>query len=310
MALRKYSVQEVRDAADAIGLDPDFAESIYGKESSYGNNPAALRARSVTLPKSRQKVIVRGPFQLTDGTFMQTARKYNLPMNAEDPDNHLEAALLHMKDVLTAADGDYAKAARIYKAGSDLPKSTDETGETTLQYGADIAANVAQLKAQRPALAGSDTMGLQDQGTPFVTEQASYPPELPAALVAGDAKPSAPLNIPGINPQALALAQRLRAGAPQRDSLGLPIFEMPHFDQLGGALPQEPANLPQILFADSPGYGLPAAFGAGNTLGDNLLSDSTDPGLQYANDADLTAYVNQLYDEEMQNRNYGGLPTA
>lgn len=152
---RKYTTQEVRDAALAYDLDPDFVEAVYAVESSRGTNPSAMTARAVK--RKRDSTIVRGPFQLEDDTTFDLIKKHGLGnVNIDDPDVHLDLALRLMSDLKDKYGGDYNKVARAYLGGPGGVADTtlkDELGTTTGAYSNKIMQEMAQLKGSPDAQA-------------------------------------------------------------------------------------------------------------------------------------------------------------
>ncbi len=140
---RPYTLKEVRDAAVAYGLDPDFAEAIYAVESSRGTNPQAMTARSIK--RKRDSTIVRGPFQLEDSTTADLIRENKLGnVNVDDPDAHLDLAMRQMRKLQDRYNGDPVKMAQAY-----LGRGTDELGTTSEGYGNKIIAEMQKLKGGR-----------------------------------------------------------------------------------------------------------------------------------------------------------------
>jgi len=153
---RPYTVKEVRDAALAYDLDPDFVEAVYAEESSRGTNPKAMTAR--TVKRKRDSTIVRGPFQLEDDTTSDLVRKHKLGnVNVDDPDVHLDLALRLMRDLKDKYGGDYDKVARAYLGGAGGVADTtlkDELGTSTGTYSNKIMQEMARLKgSNEPTLA-------------------------------------------------------------------------------------------------------------------------------------------------------------
>lgn len=140
---RAYTPKEIEDAARAYGLDPDFVDAIYAAESSRGTNPKAMEPRSVK--RKRDSTIVRGPFQLEDGTTSDLIRKHKLGnVDVDDPDVHLDLALRLMRDLKDRYNGDYSKVARAY-----LGFGTDELGTSDAAYKNKVMAEVEKLKDKR-----------------------------------------------------------------------------------------------------------------------------------------------------------------
>lgn len=150
---RAYTTKEVRDAALAYDLDPDFVEAVYAVESSRGTNPKAMTARAVK--RKRDSTIVRGPFQLEDDTTADLVKKHGLGnVNIDDPDVHLDLALRLMQDLKEKYGGDYNKVARAYLGGpGGVADSTlkDELGTSTGAYSNKIMQEMAQLKGSPDA---------------------------------------------------------------------------------------------------------------------------------------------------------------
>lgn len=150
---RPYTTEELRSAAQAYGIDPDFVEAVYAVESSRGTNPQAMVAR--TVKRKRDSTIVRGPFQLEDGTASDIIRKNKLGnVNVDDPDVHLDLALRLMQDLKKRYDGDYGKMAQAY-----LGFGTDELGTTDKAYRNRIMTEMASLRSAR----GDEALGVPAQ---------------------------------------------------------------------------------------------------------------------------------------------------
>lgn len=183
MPFRAYTTQEVRDAAKAYGVDPDFAEAVYAVESSRGTNPKAMTARSVK--RKRDSTIVRGPFQLEDDTTADLIRKNNLGnVNVDDPDAHLDLAMRLMRELKDTYNGDYNKVARAYLggAGGVADQSLkDELGTSTGAYGNKIVAEMDRLKGGAP----SGGPAYADSGGPELPESTRLALDA-AAQPAGD----------------------------------------------------------------------------------------------------------------------------
>lgn len=140
MAFRAYTNKEVRDAALAYGIDPDFAEAVYAAESSRGTNPVAMKARSVK--RKRDSTFVRGPFQLEDDTTADLIRDNGLGnVNVDDPDVHLDLAMRQMRKLQERYNNDPVKMAQAY-----LGFGTDELGTTSAAYSNKILAEMNRLK--------------------------------------------------------------------------------------------------------------------------------------------------------------------
>lgn len=174
---RTYSVKEVRDAAQAYGVDPDFFEAVYAVESSRGTNPKALEPR--TVKRKRDSTIVRGPFQLEDDTTSDLLKKHGMQgANVDDPDVHLDLALRLVKDLKERYNGDYGKVAQAY-----LGFGTDELGTTDRAYRNKIMAEMKKLKGNKevtpeiglPTLPKPEGMGLPslDEIAPYHAADAS-----------------------------------------------------------------------------------------------------------------------------------------
>jgi hypothetical protein len=158
---RPYTDDEIRKAAEAYDLDPDFVQAVYAVESSRGTNPKAMSARSVK--RKRDSTIVRGPFQLEDDTTSDLIKKHGLgDVNVDDPDTHLDLALRLMKDLKDQYGGDYSKVAARY-----LGTGTDELGTTTGAYSNKIMAEMAKRKGDGgQAPLSADEMDARLMGPP------------------------------------------------------------------------------------------------------------------------------------------------
>lgn len=152
---RPYSAEEIRSAAQAYGVNPDFAEAVYAAESSRGTDPRAMTAR--TIKRKRDSTIVRGPFQITDDTAADIIRKNKLGnVNVDDPDTHLDLAMRLMKELQTMYGGDFNKMAQAYLAGpGGVGKNVqDELGTTPAKYSNRILQEMASLRgSDAPTLA-------------------------------------------------------------------------------------------------------------------------------------------------------------
>jgi hypothetical protein len=179
---RPYTTKEIRDAANAYGVDPDFAEAVYAAESSRGTDPRAMSSRVVR--RKRDTTMVRGPFQLEDGTVSDLIRNEKLgAVNVDDPDTHLDLAMRQMRKLQTQFGGDLDKMSQAYLggAGSVGTNNRDELGTSVGAYSNKILAEVAKLKNGRvpdtlaadstrvPSLPSADEMDamLMPEITPF-----------------------------------------------------------------------------------------------------------------------------------------------
>lgn len=154
---RPYTTEELRAAANAYGIDPNFVEAVYAVESSRGTNPKALEPR--TVKRKRDTTIVRGPFQLEDGTASDIIRENKLgDVNVNDPDVHLDLALRLMQKLYKMYDGDYNKMAQAYLAGpGGVGKDVkDELGTTPAVYSNKILAEMNALKGGASPSAPAD----------------------------------------------------------------------------------------------------------------------------------------------------------
>jgi len=160
---RPYSREELRQAAESYGIDPAFVEAVYSVESSDGNDPNAMRARSVK--RKRDRTIVRGPFQLEDDTVADLIRKHKLgSVNVDDPDTHLDLALRQMAELRDRYAGDYRKMAQAYLGGPGgvtNPNAKDELGTSTGVYGNKILAKMNEISG------GTDVSAPMGGGAPF-----------------------------------------------------------------------------------------------------------------------------------------------
>jgi hypothetical protein len=211
---RPYTTQEIRDAAEAYGVDPAFALAIYERESSNGTNPNAMKARSVK--RKRDTTIVRGPFQLEDGTASDLIRKNKLGnVNVDDPDAHLDLAMRLMRELSDRYNGDPVKMAKAYLGGPGgvTNNTKDELGTSTSAYANDIVAAMQRLKGDTAAPVALDTdiaelTNLDDLGS-LMPDKAT--PFNSGAMMPAD-------DMFGI-PEMPAMAQGI-----ERDPLGLPMF--------------------------------------------------------------------------------------
>lgn len=147
---RPYTTTEIRDAANAYGVDPDFAEAVYAAESSRGTDPKAMSSRVVR--RKRDTTIVRGPFQLEDGTTSDLIRSEKLGVvNVDDPDVHLDLAMRQMRKLQTQFGGDLSKMAQAYLGGpgSVGTQNRDELGTSVGDYSNKILTEMARLKGGR-----------------------------------------------------------------------------------------------------------------------------------------------------------------
>lgn len=146
-----YPVEKIRNAAVAYGLDPDFVEAVYAAESSRGLDPNAMRAR--TVKRKRDSTVVRGPFQLEDGTAADLIRKHKLGnVDVNDPEVHLDLALKLMQDLQKRYDGDANKMAQAYLGGpgSVGTNNRDELGTSVGDYSNKIIAEMTKLRGGAP----------------------------------------------------------------------------------------------------------------------------------------------------------------
>lgn len=178
---RPYTSEELRAAAEAYGLDPDFVEAVYAAESSRGTNPKAMTAR--TVKRKRDTTIVRGPFQLEDDTTTDLIRKHKLGnVNVNDPDVHLDLALRLMQDLQRQYGGDYAKMAKAYLGGPGGVTNSaakDELGTSTQGYSNRILAEMAALKGGRPGAPAAPALPSADQMDALLMPQLSLPTATP-----------------------------------------------------------------------------------------------------------------------------------
>lgn len=176
---RPYTTEELRAAAEAYGLDPDFVEAVYAAESSRGTNPRAMTARPVK--RKRDTTIVRGPFQLEDDTTADLIRRHKLGnVNVDDPDVHLDLALRLMQDLQRQYGGDYAKMAKAYLGGPGgvtNSSAKDELGTSTGAYSNRILAEMAALKGRSAptSMAGAPGPMTADQMDALLMPQLTSP---------------------------------------------------------------------------------------------------------------------------------------
>lgn len=235
---RPYTREELRRAAEEYGIDPAFVEAVYSVESSNGTDPNAMRARSVK--RKRDSTIVRGPFQVEDGTAAELIRKNKLgAVNVDDPDTHLDLAMRLMSELRDRYDGDYRKMAQAYHGGPGSvtdPSRKDELGTTGNVYGQKILAKMNALGGSTDALA---TIGGPPVGAPDALILSPLPESASSPFMHGA---SADDNIFGIpagfedNPLFIGGAGGGIDNPLMIGSLGIP-------DELGGDVsPAEPAT--------------------------------------------------------------------
>lgn len=203
MAFRAYTTKEVRDAAQAYGVNPDFAEAVYAVESSRGTNPKAMTARSVK--QKRGSTFVRGPFQLEDATTADLVRENGLgAVNVDDPDVHLDLAMRQMRKLQDRYDGDLVKMAQAYLGGPGGvgTNTRDELGTSTGDYSNKIVAEMRKLQGP-PA----DVADVAAQLDPFTADMGG-------AIPADDM-----FGMPAMN-----AAPRMAPSNIERDPLGLPMY--------------------------------------------------------------------------------------
>lgn len=196
MAFRAYTVKEVRDAAKAYGVNPDFAEAIYARESSRGTNPKALTTRAVK--RKKDTTFVRGPFQLEDDTTSDLIRDNKLTgVNVDDPDAHLDLAMRLMKKLQDQYRGDPVKMAQAYLGGPGGvgTNTQDELGTTTGAYGNDVVAEMQRLQKTSSYAPSADEMD---------------------ELLMGESPPDDMLGIPAMPPMGQSMPI-------EHDPLGLPM---------------------------------------------------------------------------------------
>jgi hypothetical protein len=216
MAFRPYTVAEVRDAALAFGVDPDFAEAIYARESSRGANANALTVRKVERKKSGP-TFVRGPFQLEDDTTMGIIRNNKLPIaniNVNDPDTHLQLAMQLMRELQDRRNGDIHKMAQDYLG----PGGSDELGSTPQSYADQVVTEYRKLKGE----SGTAPSGGVYAGLPAAPVGTPMFPEL--GTTGGEAIPADDLfGIPPM-PAMPTLPKMPNMASIPRDPLGLPMY--------------------------------------------------------------------------------------
>lgn len=264
---RPYTQEELTRAAESYGLDPAFVQAVYSVESSNGTDPNAMRARSVQ--RKRDRTIVRGPFQLEDGTVSDIVRKAKLgPVNVDDPDTHLDLAMRIMSDLRDRYDGDYRKMAQAYLGGAGgvaNTKAKDELGTTTESYGNRILAEMNRISG--------------DQGERMAS--------LPAGL---DLAAPGPRTAPDTSNPLMELSPYMHgadAGGDMfgmsDDMLAMPAASPDSWHALVAANRSSPSTV---------GLGIPDELGA---LPDRLPNADT---------ADIDQYLSRLVSEEMDGRDY------
>lgn len=205
---RPYTSDEIRDAAEAYGVDPNFALAVYEVESSNGTNPKAMKARAVK--RKRDTTFVRGPFQLEDDTTSDLIRENKLGnINIDDPDTHLDLAMRQMRKLADRYKGDPIMMSKAY-----LGFGTDELGTTSEGYSNKIYAAMQRLQggaspASIPTLAALTAEDVTGLGAlaPMPEEAEALTGEwMPANDAFGIPEMAAP-----------------RRGV-ERDPLGLPMF--------------------------------------------------------------------------------------
>lgn len=201
---RPYTPEELRAAAEAYGIDPDFVEAVYAAESSRGTNPKAMTARPVK--RKRDTTIVRGPFQLEDGTASDLIRENRLGnVDVNDPDVHLDLALRLMQKLHKMYNGDYNKMAQAYLAGpGGVGKNVaDELGTTPAAYSNRILAEMSALKGGRggelptPDLSAYTADNMDRMLLPEILSPFQHGASVPDDMFGIPAQASAPLRGPG-----------------------------------------------------------------------------------------------------------------
>ena len=260
---RPYTSQEIEEAARAYGLDPDFVDAIYAAESSRGTNPKAMEPRSVK--RKRDSTIVRGPFQLEDGTTSDLIRKHKLGnVDIDDPDVHLDLALRLMRDLKDRYNGDLSKMARAY-----LGFGTDELGTTDSAYKNKVLAEIERIKAKKAKDEPTDIIDVVPTSTRPMTT------------------PSSPLN--DIAPF------MVQGGEPDIFGYSEPIPPLAGADQgmgLGAGTKWSG------LFAGGTG------LGAGQNAFALPPSVATGPGARITDEADVHAYIQSLVEDELGSRQF------
>lgn len=193
MAFRPYTVKEVRDAAQAYGLDPDFVEAIYAAESSRGADPRAMGSRSVKTKSGR--VMIRGPFQMSDPTASDIMRENRMnDVDITDPDVHLDLALKQMQKLQKMYNGDYNKMAQAYLGGpgSVGTNARDELGTSVGEYSNNVTREMAMLKGANEPMDQVERLasrGSRPSPSPSISDEMLGIPEsfpsLPPAASAG-----------------------------------------------------------------------------------------------------------------------------
>lgn len=222
---RPYTPEELRAAAEAYGIDPDFVEAVYATESSRGTNPKAMTARSVK--RKRDTTIVRGPFQLEDDTASDLIRENRLGnVDVNDPDVHLDLALRLMQKLYKMYNGDYNKMAQAYLAGpGGVGKNVaDELGTTPAAYSNRILSEMAALKEGRggppaPDLSAYNADNMDRLLMPEILSPFQHGASVPDDMFGIPAQASAPLRGPGTSWRDLLALNRSDGGGNQ--------FELP-----------------------------------------------------------------------------------
>lgn len=262
---RPYSNDELRRAAQAYNLDPDFVEAVYAVESSRGTNPKAMTARPVK--RSRDTTIVRGPFQLEDDTTSDLIRKHKLGnVNVDDPDVHLDLALRLMRDLKDTYGGDYRKVAQAYLGGPGgvtNSNAKDELGTSTGSYGNKILAEMNALKGAREPDAGVSAF-MAHPGLAMDVPEADLP------------MPDLPLTPFGVG-----------ADAGESDAFGVPDSML--------AMSNTPDR---VAWTDLTRANRSDGLGLTPEMGSEL------PNPEPAMDEDITQYLRQLVNEELDGKQY------
>lgn len=243
MPFRPYTDAELDRAAQAYGLDPSFVKAVYAVESSNGTDPNAMRTRSVK--RKRDYTLVRGPFQLEDGTVDGIIRKNKLGnVNVDDPDTHLDLAMRLMRELSDRYDGDPRKMAQAYLGGpGGVTDSTrkDELGTSTGVYGNKILAEMQRINGEgvEPTRGMPPMLGLE-LGAPDVGVPPSYDSMTPYAETD---------DMFGMSPTMLAMPS---VGGISWSGLVDANRNAPVF---GLGIPPEMGELPDLPHADMNDYG-------------------------------------------------------
>lgn len=271
---RPYSREEIAAAARSVGLDPAFLEALYSIESSNGTNPKAMGVQ--TVKRKRDTTMVRGPFQLEDGTVDDYKRKNKLAnLDISDPDQYLRAAAWIARDKYDQAGGDYAGAFKRY-----LGTGQDQFGTTTEAYRDRGMREMARIKGS------DDTSSNLELGS-----SSPSPVESPfmhgANAGGGDDLFGMPSNM-GLS----------RPSSPTGTMSWKDFLADARGPDLAQSYVRGGALVPSSSMGDFPDMG-PIGFGIPEEQGGDLSAS-----LEPATDVDIDAYLSSLVNDQMKDRDF------